>query len=216
MVHVPVKKHPLDPKVRPWERQPKEPDKAFVAFTKYRDQPTDERSVRAVARDLKVHDTQTHRWSAGWAWLERAAAWDRHLDAIAQKEREKQIKDMTRRHAGLANAGLGVLQEPIKELIRRIEAKELNLAGMNTGDLLRLVRQSAQAIKDLCGVERVARGVPETVVGGVLGQASSPATVAAMVQALFDEAPMVEAGQHAEALAGLLAKPPESVPQTPA
>jgi hypothetical protein len=211
-----AKQADLDPKLMPWERQPLESERAYAAFVTYRDQ-GDERSVRQVARTRELHETQCQRWSGRWRWSERVMAWDRHLGAVATKEKEKAVREMTVRHASLANAGLGVLQEPIKELIRRISSGELDLSKIPVGDLLRLVRQSAQAIKDLIGVERVARGVPETVVGGVFGVGASPATVAAMVQALFDDAPMLDVGDQSDALRQLLEKPPaQPAAQTPA
>jgi hypothetical protein len=207
--------------IDPWERQPKEADEAWRAFAHYRDALDDSgdplRSIGATSRALDEHLTQCKRWSSRWRWRDRCVAYDRHLDGIATKAKEKAIKVMVGRHAALANAGLGVLQEPIKELISRIERKAIDLKALSDDALIKLVRQSASAIRDLVGVERVARGVPETVLGGVVG---SPTNFAAMVAQLFEVSAGGGGDAPENALAALLAKPPEkpeeSGSQTPA
>ena len=93
----------------------------------------------------------------------RANAYDRHLDAARVRATRKNIGAMAERHANLANAALGVLQEPIKELIRRLTLGTLDLKAISDTELLRWVRASALAIKDLTAVERVARGAPDSI-----------------------------------------------------
>ena len=88
------------PDVDPWERQPKETDKAFGAFAAYRDLGL-ERSV-AKALDIlgkKPNYTSTmEQWSVRWGWRLRSSAWDSYVDrrerdvvleAAEQKAREK-------------------------------------------------------------------------------------------------------------------------------
>lgn len=196
---------PFAKDVEPWERQPREPDAAFACFKHYRDA-VDERgdparSIRGTASAVGEHGTSCARWSVRHRWRDRALAYDRYLDTVARRIKEKELAGVLKQHASVASAGIGVLQEPIRELIRRIESKTLVLKDISDVALLRLVRQSAAAFKDLVGIQRVALGVPETVFGVGVG---TPATFAAMVQQLFegggDDAP--------NPLAAFLAGPP--------
>jgi hypothetical protein len=88
-----------------WERQPGEPDKAFAAFVAYRDAGR-ARSLDAVGR--LVHGAQTGRkrgstgrvraWSSRWRWVERAQAYDLHLDRLARGAREEEVRRLQEKH----------------------------------------------------------------------------------------------------------------------
>lgn len=92
-----------------WERQPEESTKAFEAFCIYRDLGTD-RSLSKVAEKLEKSETLMGRWSSKYEWVKRAAAWDDEKERIereiAQREQAKEIRNMRKRHAGIATAML--------------------------------------------------------------------------------------------------------------
>lgn len=92
-----------------WERQPEESTKAFEAFCIYRDLGTD-RSLSKVAEKLEKSETLMGRWSSKHDWVKRAAAWDDEQERIereiAQREQAKEIRNMRKRHAGIATAML--------------------------------------------------------------------------------------------------------------
>ena len=70
------------PDVDPWDRQPKETDKAWQAFSIYRGFGAD-RSVRKTLEQLgKKPSFKSHmeKWSVRWGWRMRASAWDTHRD----------------------------------------------------------------------------------------------------------------------------------------
>lgn len=94
---------------QPWERRQDESTKAYEAFSTYRDMGR-ERSLSKVAEKLQKSDTLIGRWSRTYGWVERAAKWDDEQDRlereIAQKEQQKAIKDMRKRHADLGQAML--------------------------------------------------------------------------------------------------------------
>lgn len=75
----------------PWDRQPKETEKAYAAFCVYRDQGV-ERSLDATWRQQSGKAVSGRapgkysKWSAQWGWVRRARAWDDH-------ERERQAKE---------------------------------------------------------------------------------------------------------------------------
>lgn len=74
-----------------WERQEGESAAQFQAFRKYRDA-GDGRTLRATSRqrtgNKKNAPGQIGQWSREWSWVERAAAYDKHLDRIAIREAE--------------------------------------------------------------------------------------------------------------------------------
>ena len=134
----------------PWERQPRESARAYGAFCAYRDlgpcrslkaaaEAFYKRSSAAVSRQLKT-------WSAAYHWVERAAAWDRHLDAEARQAQEKARREMGQRHAKEAQG----LQAKALERMRTLRPEELGPA-----DVLRFFVEAAK-------LERLALGEPDT------------------------------------------------------
>jgi hypothetical protein len=99
----PRKRRSTDPPVfvdehpEPWDRQPGEGDKAWRAFCLYRDAELPggigERLQRRVtevmhpnARPTSGRSKEVCMWSARWRWVERARAFDAHLDKVKQEE----------------------------------------------------------------------------------------------------------------------------------
>lgn len=83
--------------LRSWDRQPTERDKAWKAFVAYRDLGV-ERTLREAAKAVGLTLGHVGRWSAQHQWKRRAEEMDRHLDRVAQHEREAAIKEMARKH----------------------------------------------------------------------------------------------------------------------
>src|SRR5262245_35576295 len=86
----------------PWEQQPGESSRAFGAFCVYRDLGP-RRSLRAAAtafygRSAAGLERQLDKWSRAFHWVDRASAWDRHLDAETCRAQEKARHDMAERH----------------------------------------------------------------------------------------------------------------------
>lgn len=85
-----------------YEQLADESSKAYEAFALYRDMGVN-RSQEAVCKHLNKSRQLLSRWSVDYRWLERAAAYDAHVDAEARKllEREaiKRKADMLKRHA---------------------------------------------------------------------------------------------------------------------
>ena len=91
----------------PWERIEGESNKAFRAFTAFRDLLPEERSIRKALVKLwgpKADGRQrtAEGWSSQWRWQERAAAWDDHLDKTKVEAKEESIKEVERAHAEAA------------------------------------------------------------------------------------------------------------------
>jgi hypothetical protein len=140
-----------EPASASWEQQPGESSRAFGAFCVYRDLGP-RRSLRAAAaafygRSAAALERQLDKWSAAFRWVERASAWDRHLDAEACQAQEQARREMVERHVREARA----LQGKALERLRALAPEELGPA-----ELLRYIVEAAK-------LERLALGEPDTV-----------------------------------------------------
>lgn len=96
-----------------WERQPGETAVAYAAFRAYRDLGEGRTLDKAVAvlldrwpdiaqRDSRSRLSQTSykgragHWSSKNQWVERATAWDAHVESIRLRAEEKGMKNMAR------------------------------------------------------------------------------------------------------------------------
>lgn len=86
---------------KPWERQKGESEKAFEAFTAYRDMGP-ERTISAVVKKLEKSRTLIDRWKDRWDWQERVRAYDNELEKEARAKAVRGRKDMTERHIKIA------------------------------------------------------------------------------------------------------------------
>lgn len=86
---------------KPWERQKGESEKAFEAFTAYRDMGP-ERTISAVVKRLGKSRTLIDRWKDRWDWQERVRAYDNELEKEARAKAIRGRKDMTERHIKIA------------------------------------------------------------------------------------------------------------------
>jgi hypothetical protein len=88
----------IEKKKELWERLENEPERAYRAFESYRSLPSGERTLIEAYRQhvgkrsaAKPSDTWS-RWSCEFAWRERAAAYDAHIDRMREKSMEKVIQ----------------------------------------------------------------------------------------------------------------------------
>ena len=91
-----------------WDRTPDETAPAWQAFQMYRDMGI-QRSQQAVSKQLGKSRALMSRWAVRHRWVDRAAAYEHHLDLERQAEAEQAVRDMARRHAQIATAGLNVV-----------------------------------------------------------------------------------------------------------
>jgi hypothetical protein len=90
---------------------------------------------------------QCNIWSSTFRWVERACAWDRHLDAEARQAMVEARIEMAERQARDARA----LQSKAMERLQELRLEELGVA-----DVLRYFIEAAK-------LERLALGEPEAV-----------------------------------------------------
>lgn len=118
----------------PWERQPKEGEKPYEAFVKYRDM-GDKRTLQAVAAELQKSYTLIRRWKDTWNWEERVRAYDNELQKQAHKQAVKKAKGMADRHIDLA----------LKMQLKALEAlAELDPKTIDPKALISLIREGTR------------------------------------------------------------------------
>jgi len=98
----------IEKKKELWDRLENEPERAYRAFESYRNLPSAERTLIEAYRQhvgnpgaAKPSDTRG-RWSREFAWRERAAAYDAHLDRIRERSIERAIEEEAERQASEA------------------------------------------------------------------------------------------------------------------
>lgn len=119
----------LDPALPPWEQQPGETTKKYGQFVTYRDLGR-ARTLPRAAELLQRHPVTVRKASAEFRWLERAEAYDRHLDQLYEatwlEERRK-----------AAEADARILGAAIGKVAQRLPS--LNAQEMSAGDVIRLM-----------------------------------------------------------------------------
>ena len=67
------------------------------------------------------HSGQVGRWARRHSWVERASAWDDHLDARNRERQLDEITKMAKRHAEQIEVALGVVIQPIREFMKSLQ-----------------------------------------------------------------------------------------------
>jgi len=110
-----------------WERRKGEGKEAYAAFEEYIKLDADERGLRLVAQKLGKSSALIMRWSSRNEWVSRAAAYDAHMAAIRQQEREKRERKWAARREKLR-------EEQLDRELRHadaLETKALKLLALN-------------------------------------------------------------------------------------
>lgn len=136
----------LAPDRLPWEKQPWESWPSFKAFALYRDLGLSRSLTKAAQLTVETMPerkrdtvrTQFSAWSGGHRWVERAEAYDLHVDARHREQREGEMGRQNRRYAAAAATVSSALlqrlgdQEPGVDGLTDVQrlAKELDLEGI--------------------------------------------------------------------------------------
>ena len=128
-----------------WERLPEETSRQYEAFCIYRNMGP-ERSILKVAQEWSIggHTSKLKEWSSKYHWVERASAYDEHIDEIKRARNEEAIIEMSARHADYSLQ----IQEKAIEALRFINHEDLKPNEF--------IKWLDIAIK----IERLSRGVP--------------------------------------------------------
>jgi hypothetical protein len=145
-----------------WEAQPRETERAYGAWQRYRDM-GDGRSYGAVAAELGKSKRLVERWALQWCWQARLAAWLREVDRRKIAAHFDAIEKMSERQARQAVAAAQVLTQPALELIKRIQEDPLLLRTIPVDVLFALVLRVVPLLGEVFEAERLARGIATPV-----------------------------------------------------
>lgn len=196
-----------------FERLPREPVHAFHAFAvHYRDAGV----ARSLDKAWHAHWRQcvgtpqpTIRrrpmrwgdWSVTWAWVSRAQAYDRHIEATKRAAFEREQVAASRQHARVLHAAVAALAVPLRLALAVTSTADdltdlIAAAGLSAGtrrQALADARSAAQVLPSLVMAERAVLGlataleVRRDVAGGdplALTIAADPALTQAAVELL--------------------------------
>jgi hypothetical protein len=168
----------------PWERQPNESAIAYRYFQYYRDMDPTERGYGKIKEKFGVGQTVVIRNGSVQRWVERAAAWDFHLERARLIQAEKYQMEMAVRHAEIAQEMLArvkqwLLEVDLKKLGPKEVAQWLEVGvqverlsrGMNSEQAVPILNQTNIQIKQMSDKEIALELARE----GVRGQSSGKA-----------------------------------------
>jgi transposase len=128
----------------PWEQQKDEGNKAYQAFSVYRDMGAN-RSTSKVAQHFGKSKTLMDKWCGRWNWVERVMAFTLHNERLEREAAENARIDMVKRHTQIAL----MVQQKVVEKLRGMTTKQVE--QMSPSDLVKMIDVSVK-------VERLSRG----------------------------------------------------------
>lgn len=137
----------------PWMRQPTESSAHFDLFVCFRDMGA-ARSVGRVALEKNKSTAYVGELSRKWDWVARATAYDDEQDRVWLGEVRDARRQAARRHQGMAERMLAVVERQLDAVAEHIEA-----GGEVYLDPDQMVRWATAAVK----IERLAIGAPSEI-----------------------------------------------------
>lgn len=129
---------------KPWERQKGEGEKAFEAFSIYRDMGA-ERTITAVGKRLEKSRNLIDRWKDRWNWKERVRLFDNDLEKQARNKAVKDKKAMVDRQIKIA-------MQVQKKALEALE--QLSVEDMSPKDIKEYIKMATE-------LERLNRNLEE-------------------------------------------------------
>lgn len=101
-----------------WDKREDESAKAYEWFCRYRDMGTDRSHDKLHQKysESTSKKSVTLRWSSKYAWVERAEAYDAHLEAIKRKANEDRVRKTAEEHIDLADRIMEMLLRMLPQL----------------------------------------------------------------------------------------------------
>ncbi len=138
---------------RPWTRQPCDTNTRWASFLRYRDA-VPPRSIRRQSIETGQAISTLQKWSTDYGWPERAAAYDRHVDAARTAAVEEALCEDARavasRHAAVLRDAQIAAASVVKGWLDKLANGE-SLDGWTPNDVRGMLR-------DLIQLERLVRG----------------------------------------------------------
>lgn len=133
---------------KPWERQKGETEKAYEAFSVYRDMGA-ERTISAVVKQLEKSRSLIDRWKDRWEWTERVRLYDNYLEKQARDKAVKDRKAMVDRQVKIAMQVQKKALEALEKLsVEAMTPKDIKEYIKMATDLERLNRTFEESDKE--------------------------------------------------------------------
>jgi hypothetical protein len=146
-----------------WDKQPAESDRAFSAFTIYRD--AEKRTFKLVAEQLNCSPQNIFQWSSKFNWRLRCDAYDIDQDRHQREDMARSRVRMRERHLSVAQAMLGIVARGLREWQSRIASgAAVNLAPEQ---LALLTKCAVEVERSTIGVDGEHRATTINVLMGV-------------------------------------------------
>ena len=142
-----------DPEHFPWDRQPRESEKAFKAFKIFREH-DGQRTSHVVDEQLQCSGQNIRRWAKKWKWHERAREWDIYQDRIAQEAIIRERLKMIERHAQQGRTLQGIAAQQLLKLQQLQADPQRKLEPLSVRDIAYLMEVGTR-------MERRALGEPD-------------------------------------------------------
>jgi hypothetical protein len=139
-----------------WDRLENEPERAYRAFRCFLNLPSGDRTLLEAYRRhvgnpeaTKPSDTWSG-WSSGFAWRERAAAYDDHLASVRREAYERGIEEEAERQGALAERNRNRFNELMTvgyEAAMRSLEEVVEEGGMRPAEAIQITRLHLEAVK---------------------------------------------------------------------
>ena len=135
-------------KLKDWERQEWDTEKSWEAFQLYLHMSTP-RNMSKLCRETHLAEHSVREWSANGAWVERVAAYDRHLAKIQTRAAESEVAKRARRHVRAAQLVEELGTTEIRKTLKRARALDLEAVP---------ARQAAKLVETGIKLQRLVSG----------------------------------------------------------
>lgn len=147
----------MDEDRKPWERRADESDRAWAAFRVYRDMGPDARSYNRAYQARYGKDPGQpapaffRKWGGEHGWVERVAAWDKHLDLMNRRAQEEEARKWRERRRDLLAAYFAKLAQALDaaawvETVLTAKNQDPNRPRLKEGIHLRDITQAVNMI----------------------------------------------------------------------
>lgn len=145
-----------------------ESEEEWLAFKSYRDQQAPRAVRRCHVNGAGVRHSVLFEWANRWRWLERAAAYDTHLDRIVIAEREALLREdtthATARQLATVNLLFSLASSELEKLLQTSETS--NMPGtISPRDAIRAVEIGVKMTRLIKGetTANVAISTPQNI-----------------------------------------------------
>lgn len=128
----------------PWERQLKESEVAFYAFSKYRDMDPLDRHKNKVALELEKSVTLIQRWASDWNWDNRVREYDNYMETVKMADRLKRVREMNEKHLKVCYA----LQQKAALALQKVDIDKM---AEKPDEVLRYFMNSVELERKILG-----------------------------------------------------------------